>query len=66
MTHTTEMPDSAGTFGEYTNATDTPCRKCKEPKVRYRVWESSCGGYEDYNYKCFGCGASWWVDGIDS
>ena len=45
---------------------DDPCRKCGAKSVVYRVWESSCGGFEDYRYDCKACGASWWVDGIDS
>jgi hypothetical protein len=34
-------------------------------KVQYRSWESSCGGYEDYQYRC-ASGHMWWIDGIDS
>lgn len=64
--HTQQMADSDGKFGEFTHATDCACRKCSAKEVRYRIWESSCGGYEDYHYKCFGCGHTWWVDGIDS
>lgn len=67
MTHIAPMADSQGEFGEYKHAVEIKCRECKaERHVRYRIWESSCGGYEDYNYKCFACGHSWWVDGIDS
>lgn len=36
-------------------------------KVRYRTWESSCGGYEDHQYRCAGDPQhTWWIDGIDS
>ena len=34
-------------------------------KVQVRTWESSCGGYEDYQYRCES-GHTWWIDGIDS
>ena len=65
MTHTNPLPDSAGDFGEYQRY-EGKCRKCNSEYVRYRMWESRCGGYEDYQFRCFDCGHSWWVDGIDS
>ena len=34
-------------------------------KVQWRSWESSCGSYEDYQYRCEK-GHTWWIDGIDS
>lgn len=42
------------------------CRKCKKESAICYVWESSCGGYEDYKYVCQECKHVWWVDGIDS
>lgn len=67
MTHTAPMPDSAGDFSQYEADRTAKCQaKCESPNVFCRLWESKCGGYEDYHYKCFGCGASWWVEGIDS
>jgi hypothetical protein len=66
MTHIAPMPDSAGSFSEFKDTDGTECRACKAPNVGCRTWESSCGGYEDYQYRCFTCGHSWWVDGIDS
>lgn len=44
------------------------CLKCgaAETNLKYRVWESDCGGHEDYHYSCEACGKSWWIDGIDS
>lgn len=66
MTHMAPMADSQGEFKDYKPAEGALCRSCKAPDVMYREWESSCGGYEDYNYKCRACGRSWWVDGIDS
>lgn len=63
--HSKPMKDSDGVFDEYKSAPNTRCRKCGMiGQVKYRVWESSCGGYEDYNYKCT-CSHSWWVDGDD-
>lgn len=33
-----------------------------------QVWESSCGGYEDFKYTCseLTCGKVVWIDGPDS
>ena len=42
------------------------CRKCGAEQLSFRTVESSCGGYEDYEYGCRACGYTWWVDGIDS
>ncbi len=58
------MSDSQGTF-EGWKKSETPCRICSGV-VLYRLWESSCGGYEDYNFKCKGCGKDWWVEGADA
>lgn len=66
MTHTRQLADHEGEFKGFNPCTGTKCRKCESEKVSYRVWESSDGAYEDYNYKCRDCGHSWWVDGIDS
>lgn len=35
-------------------------------KVTYRLWESSCGGYDDYQFRCDKCKKTWWVEGSDS
>lgn len=67
MTHTGPMRDSDGTFSaSWTAVSEQPCPKCGETKVKYRVWESSCGGYEDHKFKCGSCGHTWWVDGPDA
>ncbi len=63
--HTAPMKDSEGDFGGW-NKSITPCRDCGQPKILWRMWESHCGGYEDYQYKCENCGKSWWVEGPDS
>jgi DNA-directed RNA polymerase subunit M/transcription elongation factor TFIIS len=65
MTHTAAMADNEGEFGDYV-ATEAPCRKCGQHHVRYRSWESSCGGWDDHQYRCHDCGHEWWVEGIDS
>lgn len=65
MTHTGPMPDSAGDFGE-AKPTGVPCPECKAIAVTMRSWDSSCGGWTDHQYRCAGCGHTWWVDGIDS
>lgn len=58
------MADSEGNFTLEKEL--YPCRHCDSKKVQCQVWESSCGGYEDYKYSCPDCGKRWWVDGIDS
>lgn len=63
--HTKPMPESAGDMGPEKKS-DRPCPQCKGGDVTYRVWESSCGGYEDFKYTCAGCKHTWWVEGIDS
>lgn len=71
MTHIAPMPDSAGEFAEWKPAPGVFNEKfhkadCKGADVRVRCWESSCGGYEDYQYRCFGCDAVKWEEGSDS
>ena len=63
--HTQPMSESAGTLNASKPA-QCGCRKCGKKEVTYQVWESSCGGYEDFKYTCGACGHVWWVDGIDS
>lgn len=65
MTHMKEMSDSEGDFG-LPQKSSRKCRSCNSPNVSVRTWESSDGGYEDYNYTCQDCGYDWWIDGIDS
>jgi RecJ-like exonuclease len=66
MTHTRQMAEHEGEFGE-AKCSDQPCHNCNTVgSVTYTVWESSCGGYEDFKYACKACGHTWWVDGIDS
>lgn len=68
MTHMNPMPDSAGDFSDIKKA-ERPCPSCLQDTLTYRVWESSCGGYEDYKYTCTSCTSckySYWIDGIDS
>lgn len=64
--HTKTMRDSDGDFNEWQTAQTRSCRKCGSLKVQYREWESSCGGWEDYQFRCQQCGHTWWVDGADS
>jgi len=65
MTHMAPMPDSAGEFDEWKKCS-VPCPKCKGTERYYRVWESSCGGYEDEQHECRACGWKQWFDGPDS
>ncbi len=52
--------------GEWKSAGIVKCRRCIAADVKYRTHESSCGGWEDDEFKCFSCHHTWWVDGIDS
>ena len=69
MTHIKPMAESEGDFTK-TEETGRLCYKetsdgrCNEP-MTCQVWESGCGGYEDYKYTC-SKGHVEWVDGIDS
>ena len=51
---------------EYEKVDNSTCRKCKRDSVYRRIWESSCGGYEDKHYKCADCGYDWWIEGPDA
>lgn len=62
--HIKPMQQSDGSFSKWKKA-NIKCPRCGKQKVKYIIWESSCGGYEDYKFKCK-CGYTWWVDGIDS
>ena len=46
-------------------APDFKCRECGSDQVEYNVWSSSCGGYDDIQYRC-PCGRNWWVEGSDA
>ena len=67
MTHMPGVPIS-GTIVDTGQTVGRFCRKkCKElTQHKSELFESSCGGYEDYRYTCTICGAIHWVDGIDS
>jgi hypothetical protein len=64
--HTQEMSELDGTFNEE-KPCDRKCPKCGSA-MTVRVWDSSCGGYEDEKFTCTNkeCGHSYWVDGPDS
>lgn len=63
--HTGPVTEKPEEFGSWHPATCL-CRKCGKSNVRVRLWESSDGAFEDYQYKCDDCDETWWVDGIDS
>lgn len=65
MTHMKEMEEHEGTFSPPEDK-KYPCQKCGAVEAICRLWESSCGGFEDYQYTCKTCKHVWWVDGIDS
>jgi len=62
--HTKPMAESEGSFGDW-KPSKSRCEVCGG-EVLFRIWESSCGGYEDYKFKCTSCGKVRWVDGPDS
>lgn len=64
--HTRPMAESNGEFTKEGKKPVTKCPRCGKFSVYYKLWKSSCGGYEDTKYKCDECGYSWWVDGPDS
>lgn len=66
MTHINSIPETAGDFKDWVKCDDRPCHKCESKEVMYRIWESSCGSYEDEKYKCLKCGHTWWIEGSDS
>ena len=65
---TEPMKDSDGKFGDWTMKGNIKCPDCGRWTIGHRLWESSCGGYDDYQYKCFGEGCTHvhWVDGSDA
>lgn len=61
--HTKPMAETDGDFTAE-HWSKRPCRKCGKFNVSYRVWESSCGGYEDAKeYTCRDCTSTWWGAG---
>jgi hypothetical protein len=66
--HTGPVPGKFETEWKPTKTEDNTffCRQCGSSDVWYRVWESSCGGYEDIKYECRGCGRTWWVESDDA
>lgn len=64
--HTKPMAESEGNFSDMKPCEGKKCPKCGKEEIFYKVWESSCGGHEDYKFTCRACGHSWWIDGIDS
>jgi len=65
--HSKPMSESDGTFDSDWKLSDRACPYCGVNGQRdYRVWESSCGGYEDEHNRCLACGKVWWVEGPDS
>lgn len=65
MTHVGPVDESSGTLSAPALSTYV-CNHCHQQAVSVQVWESHCGGYEDYKYTCALCGHVWWIDGVDS
>lgn len=58
--------DSDGKFIEEYRQTSRSCPRCGKKKSYIKIWESSCGGYQDNKIWCQACDHKWWVDGPDS
>lgn len=66
MTHMKTMSEHEGEFSPGT-FTVRRCSECREnTRHEVKVWESSCGGYEDEKFICQICKHVFWIDGIDS
>lgn len=67
ITHMQEARMHAGTSSEWKPVVMAgyTCPKCAGP-LQYRDWESSCGSFEDQQFKCTACGHSWWCEGPDA
>lgn len=64
--HSQPMKDSDGTFDGWKACPTTACRRCKKLTVKSREWDSSDGAYEDYQFSCYSCGHTWWIEGPDA
>ena len=63
---TKEMRDSDGDFSEPQLETAW-CSKCgSEQPSEVQAWDSHCGGYTDYRYRCRTCGQQRWSEGPDA
>lgn len=64
--HTNPLPESSGTFQPAAQQLGD-CPHCRATQcVTIRLWESSCGGYEDEKHTCGRCAKEWWMEGCDS
>lgn len=66
MTHAAPMADADGVFGDWQPSAEKPRCDCPAPQLHERVWDSRCGGWTDYQYRCMVCHHSFWIEGIDS
>lgn len=65
--HTQEMSELDGSFHKTEDDQEIfDCPKCKQHTLTYKIWESSCGGYEDVKYSCNNCKHYYWVEGPDA
>jgi len=66
MTHMPGTPVKFDEPDEWKSANILKCRRCNVADVKYRTHTSSCGGWDDDEFRCFSCQHTWWVDGVDS
>ena len=66
MTHTRPMAESEGRFSGQ-RAILRLCPTCEVTTTHMCwTWDSNCGGYTDYKFKCVECDGVHWVEGADS
>lgn len=64
MERTTTPP---GRFITEWHVTRTLCTGCRKTGgVAYRAWKGDYVGFENFQYRCSGCGHEWWIDGTDA
>lgn len=64
MTDETKEPETTNDDSEWHHS-GQPC-SCGSHNVKFRLVESSCGGHDDYQYRCQDCWNSWWAEGDDA
>lgn len=51
---------------DWKKETGYACLKCGSKHIRSRCVESSCGGFDDYKFKCDSCDHIWWCESADA
>lgn len=51
---------------DWKDAPQYNCPNDRDHKMESRCVESSCGGFDDYKFRCKDCGETWWAEGPDA